>query len=84
MGWISKYPKWTPFGIVEWCSEDPDQCILYKSKGQQQWTLPKGYVQTHRAHQPDHGTLEAEYRTHQKIVSRHYTAEGRTYQRIVF
>ena len=44
--------RWTPFGIVEWCSDTPKQCTLYKSTSQQQWQPSKGHVQTHRSHQP--------------------------------
>lgn len=44
---------WTPFGIVEWHPEEPEQCTIYKSVSQQEWVLSHGHIQTHRSHKPD-------------------------------
>lgn len=45
--------KWTPFGIVEWRPEQPNECTLYKSTSQRKWSVQKGHIQTHRVHKPD-------------------------------
>lgn len=45
--------KWTPFGVVEWQSEEATSCTLWKSSLQQQWQLSDGHLQTHRSHKPN-------------------------------
>jgi menaquinone-specific isochorismate synthase len=45
--------KWTPFGVVEWHSEENSSCKLYKSTHQHQWCHSKGHTQIHRAHRPN-------------------------------
>lgn len=45
--------KWTPFGVIEWCSEEPRSCTLSKSTLQKQWQLSNGHIQTHNSHRPN-------------------------------